>query len=168
MAKEISYKNDNEPLKNETCEMSHFPENYDEAVTIINNATGLSHSDLISEIKLYNTKLTSLKNTRSIITGSKYAKDNLLFSVIKNTNAPKYLKHEIFNYKALVLYFMRSFKNSKKILIKHLDNSKMSEMSLRDLNRKYFQNNDFININTHLDTYIQVISATFKKVRIKG
>jgi len=158
MSKKISYENDNDTSKNECCDLDGFPEDYAQVLQVLKHNENSSFKDLNSLVDNYNIKLAELKNTRTLITNTKYTKDNLLLEIINNTNAPRYLKCETFNYKAIVLYFMRNFTNSKKIVITDLDKVKEESHSTKDLYRTYFKNKDFISINTHLDTLLHLIN----------
>ena len=70
------------------------------------------YTQLLELAKEYNKKLSEIKMTRGSIKETKYAKDNLLCKVIEESKPSFYLKYELFNYKALLLYFMRNIRDA--------------------------------------------------------
>lgn len=158
MAKTITYSDPHIPIEIESCDVESFPKSYDEAKSNINTLTTLSFSDISSEIHKYNSKLSSLKDTRKILSSVKYTKDNLLCKVIELTIPPKYLKHEMYNYKALVLYFMREFQKNTKLNVQDFDSNKKAGTSNTTLFKSLFQRETSLTINTNLDTLLHLIN----------
>lgn len=67
-------------------------------------------------VKKYQKQLDEIKSIRDEINTTKYNKDHLLCQIIELSQAPIYLKpYDMFNYKSLLLYFMRNFTNHIKI-----------------------------------------------------
>ncbi len=157
MSVNITY-NDNVKGINEVHEITEFLENYEDIIDFLKTSNTLTHKDLINTIDKYINDLAALKNTKTLISNLKYTKDNLLCQVIENTNSPRYLKHSLFNYKALVLYFMRNYKNVQKLSFKNLDLNKDAKTDINKLKEIYFLNEEYISINTHLDTLLHLIN----------
>lgn len=157
MSVNITY-NDNVKGINEVHEITEFLENYEDIIDFLQTSNTLTHKDLINTIDKYINDLAALKNTKTLISNLKYTKDNLLCQVIENTNSPRYLKHSLFNYKALVLYFMRNYKNVQKLSFKNLDLNKDAKTDINKLKEIYFLNEEYISINTHLDTLLHLIN----------
>ena len=77
--------------------------------------------ELLNLAKEYQNKLVEINRTRGSINNIKYAKDNLLCRVIELCEPPFYLKPDMFNYKALVLYFMRNFRENTVVKISEIN-----------------------------------------------
>ena len=85
------------------------------------NAKKEHDKELLDLAKEYQKKLAEIKRTRGSVKSIKYAKDNLLCRVIELCEPPFYLKHDMFNYKALILYFMRNFRDNTVVKISEID-----------------------------------------------
>jgi len=168
MAKKITYSDLQVPQEIESCEIDVFPKTYNEATINIKTLSTQSYNEISSEINMYNAKLSSLKQTREILSSAKYTKDNLLCKVIELTVPPKYLKHEMYNYKALVLYFMREFQKNTKLYIKNFDVNKEPSSSNTTLYKSLFQRKNFFTINTKLDTLLHLINIDKDAVRTEN
>ena len=166
MSVNITY-NDNVKGINEVHEITEFLENYEDIIDFLKTSNTLTHKDLINTIDKYISNLAALKNTKTLILNLKYTKDNLLCQVIENTNSPRYLRHSLFNYKALVLYFMRNYKNTQKLFFENFEINKLPNIDLNKLKDIYFLNESFISINTHLDTLLHLINIDKKDAKEK-
>ena len=85
------------------------------------NAKKEHDKELLDLAKEYQNKLAEIKRIRGSVKSIKYAKDNLLCRVIELCEPPFYLKHDMFNYKALILYFMRNFRDNTPVKITEID-----------------------------------------------
>ena len=113
----------------------------------------------------YNKKLEEIKNLRKEILSIKYSKDQLLNKLLEICEPPVYLSHKFFNYKALVLYFIRNY-NSQAIKIQKqfLDNS--ADKNFTEYEEKIFQSQfDHIIIKTNLDSLLHLINIDKEKIR---
>jgi len=80
------------------------------------------HNDeLVDLAKEYQNKLAEIKRTRGSINSIKYAKDNLLCKIIELCEPPFYLEYDMFNYKAILLYFMTNFRDNIVVSIPEID-----------------------------------------------
>ena len=110
--------------------------------------------ELLDLAKEYQNKLAEIKRTRGSIKNIKYAKDNLLCRVIELCEPPFYLKHDMFNYKAILLYFMRDFYGATKI--------ESSKINSPQLQKKFFRGKREVNIVTNINSLFHLVNIPNK------
>lgn len=164
MNKTIDYKDTLDPSNNELSIIDDLSIPY---TNIENELYNIFQSEsnrkirqqlLIGLANSYISKLGELKNTRNEISNTKHAKDKILYKVIENAKPPVSLKWSMFNYKALVLYFMHNFRDTTIIelntLINNADNTHSDVNKLTEI----FSTDNKLRINTHLDTLLHLIN----------
>ena len=110
----------------ESCEIEKLSISHKEIDEFLK--TKQRYTQLLELAKEYNKKLSEIKMTRGSIKETKYAKDNLLCKVIEESKPPFYLKYELFNYKALLLYFMRNFRDNTSVNIEKININIITEI----------------------------------------
>ena len=118
------------------------------------NAKKEHDKELLDLAKEYQKKLAEIKRIRGSVKSIKYAKDNLLCRVIELCEPPFYLKHDMFNYKAILLYFMRDFYGSIKITSSQIDSPK--------LQKKFYRGKRDINIVTQINSLFHLVNIPNK------
>jgi len=117
------------------------------------------HNDeLVDLAKEYQNKLAEIKRTRGSINSIKYAKDNLLCKIIELCEPPFYLKHDMFNYKAILLYFM-SFYGTINILSDKINSTKVQDI--------FFKGQKEVTINTQINSLFHLINIPNKNDYIR-
>ncbi len=119
MSKKIKLYDSTETLLEE-CLLDDLSIQYGSVQNFI-NAKNNYDKELLDLAKEYQDKLSEIRKTRNSIKSIKYAKDNLLCRVIELCEPPFYLKYDMFNYKAILLYFMRNFRDNTIVKIPEIN-----------------------------------------------
>lgn len=113
MAKTINLIDSTCSDNNEVCVIDDLSIQNDDIKSWINSKSSIEDEELKTKALEFIKKMSEIKYTRYAIQSVKYSKDNILYRIIKLAQPPFYIKKELMNYKALVLYFMRDFRDKK-------------------------------------------------------
>jgi len=112
--------------------------------------------NLQQSVQEYNKKLLEIDNSTDI-SSLFYERDKLLCKVIEESTPPYYLKHHFFNYKAILLYFMRNFYGNIEI--------KSSDINAVKVKEKLFKNQNKITIQTPINSLFHLINIPNKHIK---
>ncbi len=156
----IQYTDEQNIENDETCDISDVSKSFHEIKQLITIDQNIS--PLAQEL---NQKLSEIKNTKKAIHCMKYSRDTLLLNVIEACIPPNSLQKRMFNYKSIVLYFMRNFTNNIKINSQDLIQTLSQESDASEINEKIFKGNQNIIIATKTDTLLHLINIDKNAVR---
>lgn len=72
-------------------------------------------------VQEYNEELLKIDSSKKI-SNLFYERDKKLCEIIEKCKPPYYIKYKLFNYRAILLYFIENFKNDMNIIIPEIDN----------------------------------------------
>jgi len=109
-----------------------------------------------SSVEKCNRELLNIENSIDI-SNLLYKRDNLLCKLIEESNPPYYLKHNFFNYKAILIYFMRNFYSNIEIQSSDINAIKVKE--------KLFKNQNKITIQTPINSLFHLINIPNEHIK---
>jgi len=164
MGKTIEYQDTQVPTNNEKAIMDTLSIPHSNIVSglksiyVTQSDRKIRQETLVKLATEYKDKLGEIQNTRKEIANTKHAKDKILYQMIENAKPPVSLKHSMFNYKALVLYFMHNFRDTTQLKLDELISKADSSLTKFDKLKELFNANGQLLINTHLDTLLHLIN----------
>lgn len=165
MAKTINLVDNQCSENDEVCIIDDLSIPHDDVNAWARSKTSVEDEELIAKALEFVNKMSEIKNTRYAIQSVKYSKDNILYRIIKLAHPPFYIKKELMNYKALVLYFMRDFRG--KIALKYNDFSNTAVVEPTTLKNDVFDNQDKLMIKTEMEALLHLINVDKEKIKAK-
>jgi len=107
--------------------------------------------------KKYNQELLEIESDTLSINNLQFKRDTLLCQLIEASEPPFYLKHEYFNYKALLLYFMKTFHGNLDI--------EASTFHSEEIQKKLFNHQEKIIIQTPINSLFHLINIPKDKIK---
>ncbi len=147
---------ENDEIICDICDLGKIPYNYNEIKPYLKSAHKINHFVFDEVIQEYRNKILEIKLLDKTVSELKHSRDMALFKQIELTKPPYYLKIENYNYKAILLYFLRKFRDFRILHFNDFQDRGQSSFNLDTL-KTYFPNNKII-INTKLDSLLHLIN----------